>query len=75
MLKVWLSPSKKVAFISFNESPLKTMKNAYYFMLKVVFVLEVFTFLSWLFGYVEKRFAEKAVVKFKIYDVTDNYNK
>ena len=51
------------------------MKNAYYFMLKVVFVLEVFTFLSWLFGYVEKRFAEKAVVKFKIYDVTDNYNK
>ena len=31
------------------------MKNALYFMLKVLFVLEVFTFLSRLFGYVEKR--------------------
>ena len=29
-----LSPSKKVAFICFNESSLKMIKNAFYFMLK-----------------------------------------
>ena len=50
------------------------MKNAFYFMLKAVFVLEIFT----LFGYVEKRLDKKADVNFKIYDVTDwatnNYN-
>ena len=31
------------------------MKNVFYFMLKALVVLEIFTFLSWLFGYVEKR--------------------
>ena len=29
-------------------------------MLKALFVLELFIFLSWLFGYVELRFDEKA---------------
>ena len=53
------------------EIPLKIMKNAFYFMLKALFVLEVFTFLSWLFGYVEKRLDEKAMINFKIYDITD----
>ena len=47
-------------------------------MLKALFVLETFTILSWLFGYVEKRLYKKAKVNFKIYDVTDrtasNYN-
>ena len=55
------------------------MKNAIYLMLKVLFVYEMFTFLSWLFGYIEKRLTKKAMVNFKIYDVTDwtsnNYNK
>ena len=50
------------------------MKNAFYFMLKALFVLEIFT----LFGYVEKRLDKKVDVNFKIYDVTDwatnNYN-
>ena len=60
------------------ESPLKTMKNAFYFMLKALFVLKIFTFLPLLFGYVEKQLDKKARVNFKIYDVTDwttnNYN-
>ena len=47
------------------------MKNAFYFMLKVLFVLEILTFLSWLFGYVEKRVDKKAMVIFRIYDFTD----
>ena len=31
----------------------------------------MFTFLSWLFGYIEKRFEVKVKVYFKIYVVTD----
>ena len=53
------------------ESPLKMMKNTFYFMLKVLFVLEISTFLSWIFGYVEKRLDKKVMVNFKIYDVTN----
>ena len=37
------------------ESPLKMMKNAFYFTLKALFLLKLFTFLSWLFGHVAKR--------------------
>ena len=48
--KVALSTSEKVIFNCFNESPLKVMKNVY-FILKALFVLEIFTFLSWLFGF------------------------
>ena len=44
--KVGFSLSKKVTFVSFHESPLKMMKNAFYFMLKELFLLEIFTFLS-----------------------------
>ena len=40
-------------------------------MLKALFVLEIFTFLSCLFGYVEKWLDKKAMVNFKIYDFTD----
>ena len=60
--KVGLSTSKKVVFICFNESPLKVMKNAYYFMLKAPFVLDIFTFLSWLYCYSEKQYDKKAEV-------------
>ena len=38
---------------------------------KSSFVLKIFEFLSWLFGYVEKRLDQKAKVNFKIFDVTD----
>ena len=46
------------------------MDKAFYFMLKALFVPEIFRFLYWNFGYVEKRFDKKVVVNFKIYDVT-----
>ena len=53
-------------------------KNIFYFMFKALFVLEIFTFLSWLFGYKEKRLDKKVKVNSKVYDVTDwtanNYN-
>ena len=42
-----------------TESCLKMIKNIFYFMLKAFFVLEIFTFLSWFFGYVEKRLDKK----------------
>ena len=63
--KVGISTSKKIIFLYFNESPLKMIKNAFYFMLKTFFVLEMFT----IFGYVEKRLDKKVIVYFKIYDV------
>ena len=47
-------------------------------MLKALYVFEAFTFLSRVFGYVEKLFDNKVMVNFKIYDVTNwttnNYN-
>ena len=44
--KAALSPSKNFFFISYNESPLKMMRNASYFILKALFVLEISKFLS-----------------------------
>ena len=54
-VNVWLSPSKKgFFFVFFNDSFPKMMENAFYFILKALFVLKIFKFLSWLFGHVEK---------------------
>ena len=36
-----------------TERPLKMMKNAFYFTLKAIFVLNIFKFLPWPFGHVE----------------------
>ena len=52
--KVGLSTSKKCTFICFNESRLKIVKNAFYFILKAIFVLKIFKFLLWLFSHAEK---------------------
>ena len=41
---VGLSPSKKILFYCFIESPLKKTKNAFYFVLKALFVLKIFKF-------------------------------
>ena len=43
------------------------MKNAFNFVLKVLFVLEIFTFLFRLFGYVKKRLDKETVVNFIVY--------
>ena len=52
LFKVGLSPSRKICFICFNESTLKMMKNAFYFILKAFIVLKIFKFLSELFVHV-----------------------
>ena len=54
-IKVRLSSFKKFFIIYFNDGPSKMLKNAFYFILKALFVLKIFKFLSWLFGHVEKR--------------------
>ena len=46
------------------------MKNAFYFMFRALFVLEIFKFLSSLFYYVEKLPDKKGKVNFKVYDGT-----
>ena len=47
-------------------------------MLESLFFFEIFTFSPWLFDKVEKRLDKRAMVNFKIYDVTyltpNNYN-
>ena len=52
--KVGLPPSENICVICFIESSLKMMKVAFYFILKALFVLKIFKFLSWLFGHAEK---------------------
>ena len=51
VVKVGLSLPKTIT--SF-ESPLKMIDNAFSFILKTFFVLNIFEFLSWFFGHVEK---------------------
>ena len=54
-------PTKKICF----------MKNVFCFILKALFVLKLFEFLSWLFGHAKKkRFDQRDKVVFKIYDMT-----
>ena len=53
-IKVGISPSKNICVICFIESPFKMVKNAFYFILKALFVLKIFKFLSWLFSHVGK---------------------
>ena len=53
-VNVRLSTFKKEILIYFNDSLSKIMKNAFYFILKALFVLKIFKFLSLLFGYIEK---------------------
>ena len=61
-----LSHLLKNNFICFNDSPLKVMKNDFYFILKALLVLKIFKFLSWLFGHVEKRLPQKNFERFLI---------
>ena len=46
------------------------MKNAFYFMLKALFVPRILKFLSWQFGHAGKRLDLKDQVNFQIFDVT-----
>ena len=52
------------------ESPLKMMKNAFYFTSEALFVFKIFKFLSSLFGHVSKRLHERDKVNSTFYDVT-----
>ena len=58
----WIPTGRKPPTSTFKAglSPFKNcfyeiMKNGFYLMRKALFILQIFTFLSWLFGYVEKR--------------------
>ena len=47
----------------------------FYFFLKALFILDIIAFLTWLFGCVDKWLDKKAMVIFKIYDVTEKLHK
>ena len=53
-IKARLSTSKKICVVFLIESPLKMMKNAFYSILKALFVLKISTFLSRVLGHVGK---------------------
>ena len=53
-LKVRLTPLTKICIIWLIESPLKMMKNAFYFILKALSILKIFKFLSRHLGHVWK---------------------
>ena len=60
---------QKIVFICFNDSPLKIMKNAFYVIVKVLFVLKIFKFLSWLFGHLDNHFHNIL----RLFDVLPNF--
>ena len=66
-LCVWI---KNKIIIQKTLKKLKMLKNAY-FMLKTLFILKIFTSLSWCFGHVVKQFDKKDEVNSKICNVTD----
>ena len=62
--------SKKKFVFCFIESPFEMMKNAFYFILKALFVLKIFQFLPRLCGHVTF-LDQKWKVNFKIHNVTN----
>ena len=60
---------KKICFICFNDSPSKVMKNAFYFILKALFLTYLNFYLDFL-GMQKKRLDQKDRANFEIYDVT-----
>ena len=70
MVKVGLSPSKKVCVICLIENPIKMIKNYFCFILKALFVLKIFKFCHDVLVMQEKRLDQKNKFNFKIHDVT-----
>ena len=72
---LWMSMLLKETLLGLRQflttENLKNDEKRLLFHVKAHFVLEVFTFSSWLFGYVEKWLDNEAMVNFKIYDVSD----
>ena len=57
-----------------NDSPLKTMKNAFYFMEKALFILKIFKFL-WFFHFLSKLYRFKRINgNGIIYDILNSIN-
>ena len=74
-----LKAHSRVKVISGNWKPFTSYEKCFLsHMLKTLFVLNTFEFLSWPFGHVRKRLDKKVMVDFKIYDVirweTNNYD-
>ena len=52
-----------------TDSPLKMMKNAFYFTSRSLSILKIFKFLSWLFVHEAKWLDKKGKVNFSFFDV------
>ena len=74
-----LSHSRKVHFRCLNQSPLKMIKNPFYFTLKVLFIISRYLdFCPHFYGHVGKQFDKRTMVNFKICNIknweTNNCN-
>ena len=69
---------KRFCVICLIENLLEVMKNAFYFILKALFIIKIFKYLSRLFDPVGKMARMKSKFNFTIRDVTpwfiNNYN-
>ena len=54
-----------------TENSLKMVKNGFYFIIKALFILKVFKFLSLIFGHVEEQFDKETKFNFELHGVTD----
>ena len=62
-------PKKKLLYL-FQWKSLKNDENAFYFIIKALFIPKIFKFLSWRFGHIEsKQLEQKDKVNPRIYDV------
>ena len=69
-INVGLLPFKKICFICFNGRSLQMMQNTFCFMLKGLFILDIFNFCTNFFVHVGK-LVNDAMIYFKLYDVVD----
>ena len=68
----------QIFIFSPNDSPSKTMKNAFYFILKVLFVLKIFKFLYFSFSFffsISHWFRGWSKINFKVYDTINCLNR
>ena len=54
-----------------TKSPIKMMKNAFCFTVKIIFDLEIFRLFFWILSHVGKLLQQRAKTNFKLYDVTN----
>ena len=70
-IQSWNLTLKNIVYDLLQWNSFTNDETCFLFRVYTLVLLEMFTFLSWTFGYVEKRLDRNAKTNFPIYDVTD----